>query len=134
MPEAKKTESSAKKRKRIRKVVPEGNAYIKATYNNTIITITDLDGNVVSWGSAGSNGFKGTRKATPYAASVAAQSAATKCKSYGMEKINVYVRVVGSGREQSIRALQSSGLLVLSIKDITPVPHNGCRRPKPRRV
>jgi len=112
-------------KRRVKKNIPTGIAHIHATFNNTIITITDLDGNVVSWGSAGSNGFKGTRKATPYAASVAAQSAATKCKSYGMEKINVYVRVVGSGREQSIRALQSSGLLVLSIKDITPVPHNG---------
>jgi len=127
-------EKPVKKKKKIRKIVPEGRAYITATYNNTIVTITDLDGNVLGWSSAGASGFKGTRKSTPYAASIAAQNAATSCKLYGLEKVQVLVKGVGSGREQSIRSLQANGIQVLSIADVTPIPHNGCRRPKPRRV
>jgi small subunit ribosomal protein S11 len=120
--------------KRIRRHIEEGRVSILASYNNTIITFTDLEGNVLSWGSSGSSGFKGTRKSTPYAASVAAQAAAEKSKVYGLEKVHVVVTGIGSGREQAMRALQSSGLQVISIHDRTPVHHNGCRRPKPRRV
>lgn len=120
--------------KKIKRHVPEGKAHIQATYNNTIVTITDSDGQIISWSSAGASGFRGARKATPYAASVAAQNAVERAKLYGLEKVEVTVAGVGSGREQAIRALQANGLHVTSIKDITPIPHNGCRRPKPRRV
>jgi small subunit ribosomal protein S11 len=111
-----------------------GRAYIKATFNNTIITITDSKGNTISWGSAGSSGFRGTKKGTPFAAQIAAQTAAKKAVDAGLKYVAVYVKGPGSGRELAIRALQSAGLTVTSIKDITPIPHNGCRPRKPRRV
>lgn len=120
--------------KKIKRHVPEGRVHIQATYNNTLVTITDAEGQVIAWSSAGASGFKGARKSTPYAASVAAQNAVEHAKLYGLEKVEVTVSGVGSGREQAIRSLQANGLQVSSISDITPVPHNGCRRPKPRRV
>lgn len=112
----------------------EGQAHIQATFNNTIITLTDNYGNVVSWATAGRLGFKGARKNTPFAAQNAAQSAAKEAMELGLRKINVLVKGPGSGREAAIRALQAAGLEVMSIKDITPIPHNGCRPPKRRRV
>jgi small subunit ribosomal protein S11 len=108
--------------------------HIQSTFNNTIITITDMDGNVLAWASSGSSGYKGSRKSTPYAAQVAAEIAVEKAKSYGLEKVDVYMRGIGSGRDSAVRTLHSSGLYVSSIKDVTPVPHNGCRPRKPRRV
>jgi len=128
----KKKTTTAKKAKR--RAVPEGNAHIQASYNNTIITLTDTNGDVISWGSAGSSGFKGARKATPYAAQVSAENAAEKAKVYGLERVHVYVKGVGSGREQAIRGLVSKGIDVISINDVTPIPHNGCRNKKARRV
>jgi small subunit ribosomal protein S11 len=113
--------------------VPEGNAYIQASYNNTIVTLTDPEGNMIAWSSAGASGFKGSRKSTPYAAQVSAENAAEKSKVYGLEKVHVYVKGVGSGREQAIRGLVSSGINLISINDLTPTPHNGCRQKKPRR-
>ncbi len=120
--------------KKIKKTVPVGNAYVNASYNNTIVTLTDLDGNVLSAGSAGSSGFRGARQATPYAAQVAAESAAEKAKLYGLEKVNVFVKGVGSGRDQAVRGLVGSGIDLISINDVTSIPHNGCRRKKARRV
>lgn len=122
------------KRKKVKKVVQEGRAYVKSTFNNTLITFTDTDGNVVISVPAGSAGFKGSRKSTPYAAQMAATSAAEKVKGMGMEKVDVLVKGIGSGRESAVRAISASGIYVNSIKDITPVPHNGCRPRKPRRV
>lgn len=122
------------RRKRITKQVPLGIAHIKATFNNTIITITDLNGNVLVWSSAGVVGFKGTRKSTPFAAQQAAADAAKKAQSYGMKEIIVYVKGPGAGRETAIRTLQANGLQVKAIKDVTPIPHDGCRPPKKRRV
>ncbi|MEK6528525.1 MAG: 30S ribosomal protein S11 [Nitrospirota bacterium] len=116
------------------KVVHVGAAYIQATFNNTIITITDQKGNVIVWSSAGAQGFKGSRKSTPYAAQIAASAAAKKAMDYGMRQIDVFVKGPGSGRESAIRALQAAGLEISLIKDVTPVPHNGCRPPKRRRV
>ena len=128
-------EAAPKKvKRRMTRHVPEGRIYIQATYNNTIVTVTDQEGQVIAWSSSGSAGFKGTRKATPYAASIAAEKAAQKAKVYGLEKVHVFVNGIGSGREQSIRSLQANGLNVLSIHDITPVAHNGTRRPRVRRV
>ncbi|MCP4361039.1 MAG: 30S ribosomal protein S11 [Chloroflexi bacterium] len=121
-------------RKKVKKMVPQGQAHIFATFNNTIVTITDLNGNTVSWASAGSSGFKGSRKSTPYAARLAAQSAARDAKDSGMQEMDVIVKGPGPGREQAIRSLQASGIRVKSIRDITPVPHNGCRPKKKRRV
>lgn len=121
-------------RRRERKQIPEGKAYIQSTFNNTIITLTDLKGNVIAWGSSGTAGFKGSRKGTPYAAQLAAQGAANKAKEHGLRQVEVFVRGPGSGREAAIRALQASGVSVIGIKDITPVPHNGCRARKRRRV
>lgn len=121
-------------RKRIKKVVPEGQAHIHATFNNTIVTITDLQGNTVCWSSAGGNGFKGSRKSTPYAARLAAQNAVNIAEDAGMQTMDVFVKGPGPGREAAIRALQQSRVRVRSIKDETPVPHNGCRAPKKRRV
>lgn len=129
-------EKKAKKtiRKKIRKkVVPECNAYIQASYNNTIITITELTGDVVSWASCGSSGFKGTRKSTPYAAQVTAENAVEKAKPNGVEKVHVFVKGVGPGREQAVRGLNAAGLQILSITDTTPIPHNGCRPKRQRR-
>ncbi len=125
---------AARGRKREKKSVPRGKAYIRSTFNNTLVTLTDPNGNVLSWGSSGSSGFKGSRKSTPYAAQLAAENAARKSMEHGLREIEVLVRGPGSGRESAIRALQASGLNVLSIRDVTPIPHNGVRPPKRRRV
>jgi small subunit ribosomal protein S11 len=124
----------AKGRKREKKSIANGKAFIQSTFNNTIVTLSDPQGNVLSWGSAGSSGFKGSRKGTPYAAQLAAHEAARKAMEQGLRQIEVFVKGPGSGREAAIRSLQSSGLYITSIRDITPVPHNGCRPPKRRRV
>lgn len=121
-------------RKRERKQIAEGRAYIQSTFNNTIVTLTDNNGNVIAWGSSGTAGFKGSRKGTPYAAQLAAQSAAQKAKEHGLRQVEVFVRGPGSGREAAIRAIQASGISVTAIKDVTPIPHNGCRPRKRRRV
>ncbi|MBB5022429.1 30S ribosomal protein S11 [Desulfurispira natronophila] len=121
-------------RKREKKNVPKGTVHIKASFNNTLITITDPQGNAVAWNSAGSQGFKGSKKSTPFAAQVAADLAAKAAMDHGMQEVDVEVRGPGSGRESSIRAIQAAGLRVASIKDVTPIPHNGCRPPKRRRV
>ncbi len=121
-------------RKRERKAVPAGRAYIHSTFNNTVVTLTDPKGNVLAWGSSGTAGFKGSRKGTPYAAQMAAQETARKGMEHGLRQIDVYVKGPGSGREAAIRSLQSAGLHINSIRDVTPVPHNGCRPPKRRRV
>lgn len=121
-------------RRREKKSIPSGKAYIQSTFNNTIITLTDPEGHVISWASSGTAGFKGSRKGTPYAAQMAARDAARKAMVHGLRQVEVYVKGPGSGREAAIRSLQSSGLYVTSIKDVTPLPHNGCRPPKRRRV
>jgi small subunit ribosomal protein S11 len=123
-----------KQKKKIKKNVQSGIAHIQATFNNTIVTITDMAGNTVSWASAGTRGFKGSRKSTPFAAQLAAQDAAKKAQDNGMRQIGVEVKGPGAGREAAIRALQASGLKVTMIRDVTPIPHNGCRPPKRRRV
>ncbi len=127
-------ERKAKGKKREKKVVPRGRAYILSTFNNTTITLTDPNGNVISAASAGQANFKGSRKSTPYAAQLAAEQAARKGMEHGLRQIDVYVKGPGSGREAAIRTLQASGLIILSIRDVTPIPHNGCRPPKRRRV
>ncbi len=124
----------AKRRKKVKRNVVSGIAHIQATFNNTIVTITDPDGNVLCWSSAGDSGFKGTRKGTPFAAQLAAENAAKKAMAMGMKEIDVRVKGPGPGRETAIRALASAGLRVKSIRDVTPIPHNGCRPPKRRRV
>ena len=129
----------AKPGKRVRKKVekkniPNGIAHIQATFNNTIITITDVAGNVISWCTSGSKGFRGSRKSTPFAAQVAAEDAARKAQEHGLRSIEVWVKGPGSGRESALRALQAVGLTITMIKDVTPIPHNGCRPPKRRRV
>jgi len=121
-------------RRRERKSVPRGRAYIKSTFNNTIITLTDPNGNVLSWGSAGTANFKGSRKSTPFAAQTAAENAARKAMELGLKSVEVCVKGPGAGREAAIRALQAVGLEVTAIRDVTPIPHNGCRPPKRRRV
>lgn len=121
-------------RRRDRKNIPRGRAYVQSTFNNTMVTLTDPVGNVVAWSSAGASGFKGSRKSTPYAAQVAAESAARKAMEHGLRQVEVFIKGPGAGREMAIRALQTTGIQVLSISDITPVPHNGCRPPKRRRV
>jgi len=121
-------------RRRERKNIPVGRAYIQSTFNNTIITLTDPNGNVIAWASAGTAGFKGSRKSTPYAAQIAADRAAKRGMEHGLRQVEVYVRGPGSGREAAIRSLQGAGIQVMSIRDVTPVPHNGCRAPKRRRV
>jgi small subunit ribosomal protein S11 len=121
-------------RRRERKSIPVGRAYIQSTFNNTIVTLTDSQGNVIAWGSSGTAGFKGSRKGTPYAAQLAARDAAQKAMEHGLRQVEVYVRGPGSGREAAIRSLQSSGLYITRIRDVTPIPHNGCRPPKRRRV
>jgi small subunit ribosomal protein S11 len=128
---AKKRTSSKRKEK---KVIPAGRAYIQATFNNTIVTLTDPQGNIISWASAGTAGFKGSRKGTPYAAQLAARDASKKAMDVGLRQVEVYVRGPGSGREAAIRSLQGSGLYITGIRDVTPIPHNGCRPPKRRRV
>ena len=122
------------KKRRERKNVEKGAAHIQATFNNTIITITDTEGNAVSWASAGEMGFKGSRKSTPYAAQTAAETAAKLAMEHGLKTVEVYIKGPGQGRESAIRALQTAGLEIVSIKDVTPIPHNGCRPPKRRRV
>ena len=121
-------------KKKTKKFVEQGVVNIQATFNNTIITISDMKGNVISWSSGGNRGFKGTRKGTPFAAQVAAEDASKKAQTYGLKSVHVYVSGPGPGREPAIRAVQASGVKVLMIKDVTPIPHNGCRPPGRRRV
>ena len=123
-----------KTKKRDRKVSVNGVAHVQASFNNTIVTITDMDGNVVTWASAGKVGFKGSRKSTPFAAQVAAESSAREAINLGMKRVEVWVKGPGAGREAAIRSLQAAGLEISAIKDVTPIPHNGCRPPKRRRV
>ncbi len=125
---------AARTKKRERKNIPAGHVHIQSTFNNTIVTITDPSGNVVSWGSAGLVGFKGSRKSTPFAASQTADGAARRAIEHGMRQVEVFVKGPGAGREQAIRSLQAAGLEVSAITDVTPIPHNGCRPPKRRRV
>jgi small subunit ribosomal protein S11 len=122
------------RKKKERKNISNGVAHIQATFNNTIITITDPVGNVVAWSTAGAKGFKGSRKSTPFAAQIAAEDCAKKAQEHGMRTVEVYVKGPGSGRESALRALQASGFSISFIKDVTPIPHNGCRPPKRRRV
>lgn len=122
------------KKKKIKKKVSRGQAHIQVTYNNTIVTLTDQTGAVLTWSSAGLNGFKGPKKATPYAAGIIVKNAVEKAKEYGLQEVDVFIKGVGAGREASVRALHANGLSVTSIKDITPIPHNGCRPKKVRRV
>lgn len=130
----KQKKKAVRTRRRERKNVAVGQAHIQSTFNNTIVSITDVQGNVVSWGSAGAQGFKGSRKSTPYAAQVTADATARRAMEHGMRSIEVFVRGPGSGREAAIRSLQAAGLEVTAITDVTPIPHNGCRPPKRRRV
>jgi small subunit ribosomal protein S11 len=123
-----------KARRRERKSIPVGKAYVQSTFNNTIVTLTDPQGNVIAWGSSGTAGFKGSRKGTPYAAQMAARDTARRAMTHGLRQIEVFVKGPGSGREAAIRSLQSSGLYITGIRDVTPIPHNGCRPPKKRRV
>ncbi len=125
---------AARGRRRERKNVPRGRAYIQSTFNNTIITLTDSRGNTLAWSSGGATGVKGSRKSTPYAAQVAAENAARRAMDHGLREVDVYVKGPGSGRESAVRALQASGINLLSIRDLTPIPHNGCRPRKRRRV
>ena len=127
-------EKAAPRKRREKRVVPRGAAHVKASFNNTIISITDPAGNVVAWSSAGASGWKGSRKSTPYAAQIAAENAARKALDAGMKVVEVFVRGPGAGREAAIRALEATGLEVTAITDVTPIPHNGCRPPKRRRV
>jgi len=123
-----------KPKKKVKKNVQSGIAHIQATFNNTVVTITDVSGNVLSWSSAGARGFKGSRKSTPFAAQVAAEDAARKAMDHGMRQLAVHVKGPGAGREAALRALATSGLKLTMIRDVTPIPHNGCRPPKRRRV
>jgi small subunit ribosomal protein S11 len=132
-PDAKAADRAAR-RKRGRKNIAEGVVHIHSTFNNTIVTITDHQGNVISWASAGAMGFKGSRKGTPFAAQQAADSAAKKAMDHGLRSVQIFVRGPGAGRESALRALQSAGINISLIKDVTPIPHNGCRPPKRRRV
>ena len=126
--------SSYSKKKKVKKNIPNGIAYVQSSFNNTIVSIADTQGNIISWSSAGQKGFKGSRKSTPYAAQIAADSAATKALEYGMKTLTVEIKGPGSGRETALRALQARGFKIISIKDTTPMPHNGTRPPKKRRV
>ena len=126
--------TAVRRGRRDRKLVPAGRAYVHSTFNNTIVTLTDPQGNVLAWSSAGASGFKGSRKSTPYAATIAAQTAAKAAMDMGMREIDIMVKGPGPGREAAIRSLQQAGLRVRSISDVTPIPHNGCRPPKKRRV
>jgi small subunit ribosomal protein S11 len=136
MPKAKRptTGGLRGRRRKVRKSIAVGNAYIKTSFNNTLVTLTDKEGNVIAWESAGAVGFKGSRKSTPFAAQVTAESAARKGMEHGLQKVEVFVRGPGSGRETAIRSLQAAGLEILGVKDVTPIPHNGCRPRKRRRV
>lgn len=131
---AKPKKAKTKRKGKTARVVSHGKAYIQATFNNTIITLTDLNGNAIAWASAGSCGFKGPKKATPYAASLVVKRVMEKAEPYGLKEVNVYVSGVGQGRDSAIRSLNGQGLSVLSIRDVTPIPHNGCRKPRQRRV
>jgi small subunit ribosomal protein S11 len=132
MPEKERRKPRSKKSEK--RGITTGRAYIQSTFNNTLITLTDSRGNVLSWGSSGTAGFKGSRKGTPYAAQLAARDAARKAMEFGLRQIEIFVKGPGSGREAAIRSLQSTGLYITSINDVTPIPHNGCRPPKRRRV
>ena len=123
-----------KQKKKVRKNIQTGVAHISATFNNTIVSITDVSGNVVAWSSAGTCGFKGSRKSTPFAAQLAAEEAARKAQEHGVRTVSVHINGPGAGRESALRALQTAGFRVTSIRDVTPIPHNGCRPPKRRRV
>ncbi|MEJ2232954.1 MAG: 30S ribosomal protein S11 [Syntrophobacteria bacterium] len=129
-----KPKGKVSRKKKERKNIQNGIAHIQSTFNNTIITITDMNGNTIAWSSAGSQGFKGSRKSTPFAAQLAADDAAKKAQEHGVQNIEVYVKGPGSGREAALRALQAAGFNVTLIRDVTPIPHNGCRPPKRRRV
>ena len=135
MPKPKRTTAGTRgRRRKVRKSIAVGNAYIKTSFNNTMVTLTDKEGNVIAWASAGSAGFKGSRKSTPFAAQVTAEKAARAGMEHGLQKVDCYVKGPGSGRETAIRSLQATGLDVTSVKDVTPIPHNGCRPKKRRRV
>lgn len=131
---AKAVKKTVRRKKRERKNVVKGQAYIQSSFNNTLVTLTDMDGNVLSWSSAGSLGFKGSKKSTPFAAQMAAEEATKAAMEHGLKTVEVYVKGPGSGREAAIRALAQAGLEITMIKDVTPIPHNGCRPPKRRRV
>ena len=131
---AKPQRAKGRQRRKVRKNIAVGQAHIKTSFNNTLVTLTDKEGNVIAWESAGSVGFKGSRKSTPFAAQVTAESCAKKGMEHGLQKVEVFVRGPGSGRETAVRSLQAAGLEIISVKDVTPVPHNGCRPPKRRRV
>ena len=131
---AQKKGKGTKRRRKVKRTVERGQAHISSTFNNTMVTLTDMQGNVLSWASAGQLGFRGSRKSTPFAAQEAAEEAAKKAMDYGLKTVEVYVKGPGSGRESAIRSLQAAGLEVNMIKDVTPIPHNGCRPPKRRRV
>ncbi len=133
-PTQKASPAGRKTRRKEKKNIAHGHAHIKSTFNNTIVSISDPAGNVISWASAGQVGFKGSRKSTPFAAQMTAEAAARRAQEHGMRKVDVYVKGPGSGRETAIRSLQATGLEVGSIQDVTPMPHNGCREPKRRRV
>jgi small subunit ribosomal protein S11 len=120
-------------KKKVKKTVVDGKAYIHASFNNTIVTMTDMQGNALSWSTCGGNGFRGSRKSTPFAAQIAAEKAATAAQEYGLKNVEVFVKGPGPGRESAVRALNSCGLKISNISDITPIPHNGCRPPKKRR-
>lgn len=132
--EGKKVRTPRTKRKKSVRQVSHGRAYVHATYNNTIVTLTDMNGNVLGWSSAGKVGFTGPKKSTPYAASMIIKDVVEKVRETGLRDVNVFVKGIGSGRESAVRALNANGINVLSIKDVTPIPHNGCRAPKPRRM
>jgi small subunit ribosomal protein S11 len=131
---AKPQRAKGRQRRKVRKNIAVGQAHIKTSFNNTLVTLTDIEGNVIAWESAGSVGFKGSRKSTPFAAQVTAESCAKKGMEHGLQKVEVFVRGPGSGRETAVRSLQAAGLEIISVKDVTPVPHNGCRPRKRRRV
>jgi small subunit ribosomal protein S11 len=133
MPKNQKNKSTRRKKIQ-RKNITKGQAHIQSTFNNTLVTLTDMDGNALSWSSAGSLGFRGSKKSTPFAAQMAAETATKAAMEHGLKTVEVYVKGPGSGRESAIRALQAAGLEITMIKDITPIPHNGCRPPKRRRV
>jgi small subunit ribosomal protein S11 len=131
---AKPQRAKGRQRRKVRKNIAIGQAHVKTSFNNTLVTLTDKEGNVIAWESAGSVGFKGSRKSTPFAAQVTAESCAKKGMEHGLQKVEVFVRGPGSGRETAVRSLQAAGLEIISVKDVTPVPHNGCRPRKRRRV
>src|SRR5512141_714443 len=134
MPKPVKRAATRTRRRKVRKNIAVGQAHIKTSFNNTLVTLTDKEGNVIAWESAGSVGFKGSRKSTPYAAQVTADSCAKKGMEHGLQKVEVFVRGPGAGRETAVRSLQAAGLEIMGVKDVTPVPHNGCRQRKRRRV